>query len=201
MSSLIKKKAKKNFLSQILCLSGVILGGLALVIIISAAFNYTSLSVARSMLRAREVGVRKTFGATRSQVITQFLLEAIVIAVISLLLAFALLQYLLPAFSGMQMMSLLEIRPEQNIKIYLWFLIFALATGLISGVLPAVFISAFRPIFVLKGITNVRFFSRITLRKILLVTQFVFSMVFIISILLIFKQMNFMINADLGFDA
>jgi len=177
------------------------LGGLALVIIISAAFNYTSLSVARSMLRAREVGVRKTFGATRSQVIIQFLLEAIVIAVISLILAFAFLQYLLPAFSGMQMMSLLEIRPEQNIKIYFWFLIFALVTGLISGVLPAVFISAFRPIFVLKGITNVRFFSRLTLRKILLVTQFVFSIVFIISILLIFKQMNFMINADMGFDS
>ena len=177
------------------------LGGLALVIIISAAFNYTSLSVARSLLRAREVGVRKTFGATRSQVIIQFLLEAVVIAVISLILAFAFLQYLLPAFSGMQMMSLLEIRPEQNIKIYFWFLIFALVTGLISGVLPAVVISAFKPIFVLKGITNVRFFSRITLRKILLVTQFVFSIVFIISILLILKQMNFMINAELGFDA
>ena len=176
------------------------MGGLALVIIISAAFNYTSLSVARSLLRAKEVGVRKAFGATRSQVIIQFLLEAVVIAVISLLLAFALLQYLLPAFSGMQMMSLLEIRPEQNIKIYIWFLVFALVTGLLSGVLPAVFISAFKPVFVLKGITNVRFFSRITLRKILLVTQFVFSMVFIISILLIFRQMNFMINSDLGFD-
>jgi putative ABC transport system permease protein len=186
-----------NFLPKVFIL---FMGGLALVIIISAAFNYTSLSVARSLLRAKEVGVRKTFGATRSQVIIQFLLEAVVIAVISLLLAFALLQYLLPAFSGMQMMSLLEIRPEQNIKIYIWFLVFALVTGLLSGVLPAVFISAFKPVFVLKGITNVRFFSRITLRKILLVTQFVFSMVFIISILLIFRQMNFMINADLGFD-
>ena len=177
------------------------MGGLALVIIISAAFNYTSLSVARSMLRAKEVGVRKTFGAARSQIITQFLLEALVIAVISLLMAIVLLQFLLPAFSGMQMMSLLEIRPEQNTKIYLWFLIFALVTGLLSGALPAVFISAFRPIFVLKGISNVKFFSRIALRKILLVTQFVFSMVFIISILLIFKQMNFMVHADLGFDA
>ncbi len=177
------------------------LGGLALVIIVSAAFNYTSLSVARSMLRAKEVGVRKTFGAFRSQLITQFLLEALVITVISLLLAIILLQFLLPAFSGMQMMSMLEIRPEQNIGLYLRFLLFALVTGLLSGALPAVFISAFRPVFVLKGLTNVRFFSRTTLRKILLVTQFVFSMVFIISILLIFKQMNFMINAELGFDA
>ncbi len=179
----------------------IFLGGLALVIIISAAFNYTSLSVARSMLRAKEVGVRKTFGAFRSQIIIQFLSESLVIAVISLLLSIALMQFLLPAFSGMQMMSLLEIRPEQNTKVYLWFLLFALATGLLSGALPAIFISAFRPIFVLKGITNVKFFSRIALRKILLVTQFVFSIVFIISILLIFKQMNFMIKTHPGFDS
>jgi len=177
------------------------LGGLALVIIISAAFNYTSLSVARSMLRAKEVGIRKTFGAFRSQVIYQFLVEAVVIAAISLIFAIVLLQFLLPAFSGMQMMSLLEIRPEQNTQIYLWFLIFALLTGILSGVLPAVVISALKPVSVLKGITNVKFFSRLTLRKILLVTQFVFSMVFIISILLIFKQMNFMVNADMGFDS
>jgi putative ABC transport system permease protein len=177
------------------------LAGLALVIIISAAFNYTSLSVARSMLRAREVGVRKTFGAFRSQIIIQFLLEAVVITLISLILAIVLLQFLLPAFSGMQMMSLLEIRPEQNTTIYLWFLLFALVTGLLSGALPAVIISAFKPVTVLKGITNVKFFSRIILRKILLVSQFVFSMVFIISILLIFKQMNFMIHTELGFDA
>ena len=177
------------------------MAGLALVIIISAAFNYTSLSVARSMLRAKEVGVRKTFGAFRSQVIYQFLVESVVIAVISLIFAIILLQFLLPAFSGMQMMSLLEISPEQNTSIYLWFLIFALVTGILSGALPALVISALKPVSVLKGITNVKFFSRITLRKILLVTQFVFSMVFIISILLIFKQMNFMVNSDMGFDA
>jgi putative ABC transport system permease protein len=179
----------------------IFLAGLALVIIISAAFNYTSLSMARSMLRAREVGVRKTFGAARSQVIIQFLSESILISLISFLLAIVILQFLLPAFTGMQMMSMLEVKPEQNITIYLWFLIFALGTGLLSGMLPAFLISAFKPAAVLKGITNIKFFSRLTLRKVLLATQFVFSIVFIISILLIFKQMNYMINADMGFDA
>jgi len=179
----------------------IFLAGLALVIILSAAFNYTSLSMARSMLRAREVGVRKAFGANRSQLIIQFLLEALVISLISLLFAIFILQLLIPAFSGMQMMSLLEVKPEQNTIIYLWFLIFALVTGLFSGALPAVLISAFKPVAVLKGITNIKFFSRLTLRKVLLATQFVFSIVFIISILLIFKQMNYMVNADMGFDS
>jgi putative ABC transport system permease protein len=176
------------------------LSGLALVIIISAAFNYTSLSLARSLLRAKEVGVRKTIGASPNHLIIQFLLEAIVIAMISLILACGLLQYLLPAFSGMQMMSLLEIRPQQNLKVYAWFFIFALITGLLSGILPSVFISRFQPASVLKGITNIRLFSRLTLRKILLIIQFIFSIVFIISIILISRQMNYMINAEMGFD-
>lgn len=176
------------------------MGGLALVIIISAAFNYTSLSIARSLMRAREVGVRKTVGAQRNQVIIQFLFEAILISLFSLVVAYVLLQLLLPGFTGMKMMSLLEIQPEQNVVVYIWFLAFALLTGFLSGILPSVVISAFKPVYVLKGIANIRFFSKLTLRKILLITQFVFSMVFIISILLIFKQMNFMINAEMGFD-
>jgi len=176
------------------------MGGLALVIIISAAFNYTSLSIARSLMRAKEVGVRKTVGASRNQIIIQFLFEALLISLFSLLVAYVLLQFLLPGFSGMKMMSLLEIRPEQNVTVYIWFLIFALLTGFLSGILPSVVISAFKPVNVLKGVANIRFFSKLTLRKILLISQFVFSMVFIISILLIFKQMNFMVNAEMGFD-
>lgn len=176
------------------------LAGLALVIIISAAFNYTSLSLARALLRAKEVGVRKTVGAFRSQIIIQFLLEAILISVFALVFAYLLLQVLLPAFSGMQMMSFLEIRPEQNYTVIIWFLIFALITGIFSGLTPAIFVSAFNPVNVLKGFTNLKLFGRVTLRKILLIIQYVFSIVFIISIILIFRQMNFMINAEMGFD-
>ena len=82
----------------------IFMGGLALVIILSAAFNYTSLSIARSLMRAREVGVRKTVGASRRQVIFQFLSEAILVSIISLIIAYILLQILLPGFTGMKMM-------------------------------------------------------------------------------------------------
>ncbi len=175
-------------------------GGLALVIIISAAFNYTSLSMARALLRAKEVGVRKTLGANRRLIIFQFLTEAILVAVFALLFGIVLLQFILPGFSGMKMMSLLDLNPAQDFTVYLWFFIFALLTGFLSGILPAIYISAFSPIKVLKGISNIKLLSKITLRKILLVTQFVFSIIFIISIILINRQMNHMVNANMGFD-
>jgi len=175
-------------------------GGLALVIIISAAFNYTSLSMARALLRAKEVGVRKTLGANRRLIIFQFLTEATLVAIFALLFAIILLQFILPGFSGMKMMSLLDLNPAQDITVYFWFFIFALLTGFLSGILPAVYISAFSPIKVLKGVSNMKLLSKITLRKILLVTQFVFSMIFIISIILIYRQMNYMVNANMGFD-
>jgi len=162
----------------------IFLSGLALVIIISAAFNYTSLSLARSLLRAKEVGIRKTVGASKGQIIIQFLLEAVLISLLALIGAWLLLQILLPAFAGMQMMSLLEIRPEQNFIVIFWFLLFALITALFSGLLPAIFISAFNPVQVLKGFSNIKLFSRLTLRKILLIAQYSFSIIFVISILL-----------------
>lgn len=178
----------------------IFLGGLALIIIISAAFNYTSLSMARSLLRAKEVGVRKTLGAKRRQIILQFLSEAILVAIFALIFAVIILQLILPGFSGLKLMSLLEIRPEQNFMVYFWFFIFALITGFLSGILPSIYISSFNPIKVLKGVTNIKLLSKITLRKILLVTQFSFSMIFIISIIAIYSQMNYMVNAKMGFD-
>jgi len=178
----------------------IFLGGLSLIIIISAAFNYTSLSMARALLRAKEVGVRKTIGASRRQIIFQFLAEAILVAIFSLVIAVVLLQFIIPGFSGMKLMSLLEINPKQDIVVYFWFFVFAFTTGLISGILPSLYISAFNPIKVLKGVSNIKLLSKITLRKILLVTQFTFSMIFIISIILIYRQMNYMVNAKMGFD-
>jgi len=176
------------------------LSGLALLLIILAAFNYTSLSVARSLMRAKEVGIRKTIGATRGRIITQFLLEAVLVSLFALVISVVILQFLLPGFSGMKMMSILEIRPQQNFTLYILFFALAIFIGLLAGILPAVYISAFNPYQVLKGVLNIKLFSRITLRKILLVTQFVFSMIFIITIILLFRQMNYMVNAEMGFN-
>lgn len=176
------------------------LAGLAIIIMLSAAFNYTSLSVARSLLRSKEYGLRKSIGASKLQLIMQIILEAIIVSLISLVLAFGLLQFLLPAFSGMEMMSMLEISPRENLATYASYLGFAILTGLLSGLFPALYVAAFNPVKVLKADANLKIMKRVTIRKVLLVSQYAFSVILIISIILISRQMNYMINVNLGFN-
>ena len=178
----------------------IFFAALAIVIIISAAFNYTSLSIARSLTRAREFGVRKTVGATRREVIYQIFIEAILISMLSLFFAIGILQLILPVFKGFKMMALLQVDPDQNIIVYIWFIAFALTTGILAGGLPAIYISKINPVVVLKGAGNIKLLKRLTFRKILLVVQYFFSIVFIISIILIYRQMLYMVNAEMGFD-
>lgn len=178
----------------------IFFGGLALVVIISAAFNYTSLSIARSLTRAKEFGIRKSIGASRKELIFQIFMEAIMISMISLVIGIGFLQLILPVFKGFNMMALMQVEPAQNFSVFLWFFCFALFTGIVAGTLPAIYISKINPVNVLKGSGNLKIFKRLTFRKILLVTQYFFSIVFIITIILIYRQMIFMVNADMGFE-
>jgi putative ABC transport system permease protein len=178
----------------------IFFAGLAIIIMLSAAFNYTSLSLARSLMRAKEYGVRKSFGAARSQLIFQILAEAVILAVISLLFALLILQLLVPAFSGMKFMTLLRIQPHQNLTSFLSYFLFAVTTGLFAGIIPAIYVSSVNPVKVLKAASNFRLLKRITFRKILLVSQYTFSIIFIISIILLYRQMSFMLKSELGFD-
>jgi len=178
----------------------IFFAGLAIVIMLSAAFNYTSLSIARSLLRAKEYGIRKSFGATRGQLVSQILTEAVFIALISLFFAFIILQLLVPAFSGMKFMTLLRIDPHQNLTSFLAYFLFAVTTGLLAGLIPAIYVSSLNPIKVFKASSNIRLLKRVTFRKILLVAQYSFSIIFIISIILLYRQMSFMLNSELGFD-
>ncbi len=178
----------------------IFFAGLAIIIMLSAAFNYTSLSLARSLMRAREYGVRKSFGAARGQLISQILSEAVILSLISLVFALLILQLLVPAFSGMKFMTLLRIEPHQNLTTYLLYLIFAVITGLFAGIIPAIYVSSVNPVKVLKAASGFRLLKRITFRKILLVSQYTFSIIFIISIILLYRQMNFMLKSEVGFD-
>lgn len=110
------------------------------------------------------------------------------------------LQLLLPAFSGMQFMTILKIDPYQNITSYVAYFIFAVITGLLAGLIPAFYVSSLNPVKVFKASSNIRLLRGLTFRKTLLVAQYTFSIIFIISILLIYRQMNYMITTELGFD-
>src|SRR4030042_1538720 len=100
----------------------------------------------------------------------------------------------------MRFMSMLKIDPHQNLITYLAYFIFALATGLLAGLIPAVYVSSINPVKVFKASSNIRLMKRVTFRKILLVAQYAFSIIFIITIILLYRQMSFMLNSELGFD-
>ncbi|WP_420316287.1 ABC transporter permease [Ekhidna sp.] len=171
---------------------------LTLIIILSACFNYTNLSIARALRRAKEVGIRKVVGATRSQVLTQFVFEAILIAIFSLFLAGGLYILIKPEF----VTSIIDrdnIEMEFRMINILYFILFAISIGFISGILPSIVLSKLKAISILTDATKMRLFKGANLRKVLIVFQFAISMTLIIGATITYRQYNFSINYDLGF--
>jgi putative ABC transport system permease protein len=173
--------------------------GLAGVVMITSCFNFTNLSIARSLTRAREIGVRKVTGALRWQIFVQFISEALLISFFALFVAMILLIALKPMMLQLSFARLMSWDLEANYAVYALFIAFALVVGLLAGIFPAVVMSGFQPIKVLKGFTSIKLFSRMGLRKSLLVAQFTFSLVFIISVIVVFNQLQLFLNADHGF--
>lgn len=175
------------------------LGILAVLIIVCATFNYTNLSAARALTRTKEVGVRKVMGARKSQLTIQFIVESILVSVLSLIVAIGLLQLLIPAFEGLQVSSLLEWELKIDLKAYLQFFGFSVILGLITGIFPALYLSSFKPIQAMKKTLTNSKLSRLSMRKALIVTQFVISIVLIVSSVLVYKQIKFMVDTDYGY--
>lgn len=178
----------------------IILSVLGLIVMLSACLNYTNLSMARSLTRAKEVGIRKVAGATRKQVFMQFVTESVVVSLLALVLAIGLLSFLKLVFSGLWLNRFLNITFDENISIILIFMAFSITVGVLAGVLPSFYISAFSPIQVLKNFAGMKLFKRLTLRKVLLVIQFCISLTFVISTTLLYFQVEHLLNADYGFD-
>lgn len=179
------------------------LTGFAVVIMLIACFNYVSLTIARSLNRSNEVGVRKVMGAFRSNVIKQFLAESVVITLMALIFASLLLKWLLPEFNSLYMIDFLEnkisVNPWNNVNIYGIFLVFSVLVGILAGLYPALYLSSFEPAEVLKGTFSTKGLTGQTLSKIITVSQFSFTILFIITALILGKQFNHMVNTDYGF--
>lgn len=178
----------------------LVLGILCLIVMLSACLNYTNLSVARSLNRAKEVGIRKVSGATRKQIFGQFIAESVLISMVSLVFSILILFFLQYLFSGLVVNKYLHITFEHTVPLYLTFVGFSLGVGLIAGLLPSLYISAFNPIQILKNFSGTKMFKRLTLRKALLVMQFSVSLIFIISTTLIYLQTDHIFNFDYGFN-
>jgi putative ABC transport system permease protein len=169
----------------------------ALFILLIAAINFINLTTARATERAKEVGVRKVIGAARSQLTMQFLGESVILCIISFVCSIALVTLLLPLFNQLSGKIVSQGIVEHG-YIFILFII-SLFIGLAAGAYPALALSGFKPVVVLKG----KFSSSAKgtlLRKGLVVFQFTISIVLIVGTLVVYNQLNFMRNQPLGFD-
>jgi putative ABC transport system permease protein len=175
-----------------------IFSAIALFILLIACINYMNLSTARSILRAREVGIRKVIGAQRKEIISQFLSESILITLVALFLAICLTALALPFVNKLSNQAL-SVYSLLRWQILVPVLTLPFIIGLISGIYPALFMSSFVPVKVLKGILNVGS-GNVSFRKVLVVVQFSISIILIVATTVVYQQLQYMQNKDLGFN-
>ena len=170
----------------------------ALFILIIACVNFMNLSTARSMDRAKEIGVRKALGALKKQLAGQFLMEALVYSLLALPITLVLLNFVLPVFNHIAGMSL-EMEDFTHLYTIVGLLTGVAVIGLLSGLYPAFYLSSFKPVAILKG--NFKTGKQGALaRKGLVIFQFSISIILIIGSIVIFDQLKFLSDKNLGFD-
>jgi putative ABC transport system permease protein len=171
---------------------------IALFILLIAGVNYMNLTTARASSRLKEIGVRKTVGAMQSNLVRQFLFESLLVTFISFLLAVGVVNLILPAFNRFTNKGL-SLGIYSDYRIWLYSIVFTLIMGVLSGSYPALMLSRFRPVLLLKGL-KMQNRSGLSLRKGLVVFQFTISVVMIIATIVLFLQVRFLNNTDLGFN-
>lgn len=171
---------------------------IALLILIIASINYMNLSTARASLRAKEIGVRKVIGAQRTQLIRQFLAESVMISGVAMCLALFFAWQLLPAFGSFVERNI-QIGAQLEWKLFAELAAIVLLIGLAAGFYPALFLSSFRPVSIIKGATA-RLAGKGRLRSALVVFQFCMTVVLIVSCLVVYQQMRYLRTKNLGFN-
>ena len=163
-------------------------------IILIAGINYVNLATAKASVRAKEIGVRKVAGAVRSSLVKQFLVESITTCLLASVVAVIIAQLLLPAVNAL---TLKQLTVLGNPGVLSYMLLSTVFLGVVAGIFPAIYLSSFKPIIVLKGL-KLSEKATLGLRKILVVIQFTISIVLIIGALIISQQVHFIQSAKLG---
>lgn len=177
--------------------------GLTLIVLVSACFNYTNLSLVRALRRSREISIRKITGATRFQIFSQFITEAVLLSLVALIVGVGMFFIIRPGFlnlpnltGGNRIMFLLDVSPIQ-----LWyFFLFATAVGCIAGFFPALVLSKMRSSVLFNDAGKIKIVSGVRLRQILTTCQIALSIGLIMCAVIVRKQYNYVLNYDLGYN-
>ncbi|HSN08738.1 MAG TPA: ABC transporter permease, partial [Hanamia sp.] len=170
---------------------------IALIILLIACVNFMNLSTARSEKRAKEVGIRKTLGSERKQLIFQFFIESIILATLSFVISIFAVYLLLPAFNSLVDKHLFL--PITQPVFWIGALVIVLFTGVVAGSYPALYLSSFNPVKVLKG-TFISGKKTVLPRHVLIVGQFVISILLISATIVVYQQIKMIRNRNMGYD-
>jgi ABC-type antimicrobial peptide transport system permease subunit len=171
---------------------------MALFILLIACFNFANTSRATFSKRLKEIGLRKTFGGQRKQLVTQFMFETFIICFLAILVSIVLAEFLVPAYSNLWAFMSIKITFSNHAFFWLFLLLLMILTGFISGVYPAIYVSSFSPITVLKGDSIINRSSKLSIA--LLTFQFIFSVIAIVMGIVFVRNAEYQKTLDLGYD-
>lgn len=192
-SHLMQEIQANNDMKYIILFSSV-----AFLILLIACVNYMNLATARSLRRSKEVGLRKVVGAQKRQLIVQFLGESVTMSALAVLFSIILVVISLPVFNNLVQRTL-SLNPVQNPYLFIGIMVLELFVGLLAGSYPAIKMSGFKPVTVLRGVFT-RSSRGSSLRNVLVLVQFSITIILIVCALGVRKQLNFIKNRDMGYD-
>ncbi|MTI22946.1 ABC transporter permease [Fulvivirga sp. RKSG066] len=173
---------------------------LTLLILLPACFNYANISTAKALSRAKEIGMRKVVGGIKKQIFLQFILETVVVSLISLAGAYVIFSLIRSEFQSMLVVGSTSLNFDITPINLLYGILFAILTGILAGIFPAIHFSKIKPIAALKKTAKSQVLGKVNMQKTLLVIQFTLSFGFIMGIVVFIDQYRTAINYDLGFN-
>ena len=173
---------------------------ITLLILLPACFNYTNISTARALTRAKEIGLRKVVGGVKKQIFLQFILETIIISLISLVGAYLIFSYIRGEFQTMIVAGVTSLDFSITPLNLTYSILFAIVTGFLAGLFPAIHFSKIQPISALRKTSKSQLFGKVNFQKTLIVLQFALSFGFIMGVVVFIDQYRTIVNYDLGFE-